>query len=149
MAEYVHGNRNWWKTVNGRLGCYDFRTDERKKYDYPGEGGKHHRDVECHHDQELKNTASKNYSHQRNHMQPAVISFELQDEGGDANEGNRFCKGVIFLGVCETIGNRYQRTQPVACRPTRRSQRQRRYTLGTDREGVWAFVRLRGEVRGK
>lgn len=75
--------------------------------------------MEPHHDEEIENAVLKDRSHQPIHTRLPVVSFELQYEDDNGKEGNQVCKDVRFLGICERVRNRYRRTQPVTCRPTR------------------------------
>jgi len=102
--------------------------------------------VESHHDEEVEGSVSEDRSHQPGHPGLAVISFQLEDEDDDANEGNKVYLEVRFSDICETVGSKYQRTQPATCRPTCRPRHQRKYTLGTGREGSLASEQLRGRL---
>lgn len=72
------------------------------------------------HDEEIKNAVLKDRSHQPGHARLTTVSFEFKDEDDDAGESNKIYKGVSFLDMCETVGNRYQRGQPVTCMPMHR-----------------------------
>ena len=126
IGKHVHHNRNRRETENGRLGCHNVRNgsfDEWKERSYPaGDGENRHRNVEHRHDEEIENAILENRSQQPGHAGLAVVNFELVDKGDNAEEGDKICWGVRFLGICETTGDKYQRTRPATCRPTCRPQ---------------------------
>lgn len=78
--------------------------------------------MESHHDEEKENAVLEDRPHYPGHARLAEVGFELQDEDDNAKEGKEVCMDVRFLGICETVGNKYQRARPVTYRPTRRSQ---------------------------
>jgi hypothetical protein len=152
MTNHAHSNCNRRETLNGGLGFYGVRThisvSGRNVCYYPDEESEEHdHDEEPCHDEKVENAALENRSRQPIHARLAVASFELQGEDDNANESNKLCGDVRILEIYGTVGNRYQQTQPATCTPTRQPWKQRRYTLGTDPEGLWAFVRLDGEVK--
>ena len=96
MIGYVHDDRDWREVLNGRLEHYLSRQDqpfeEEEERGYPGEeSGKHRRDVEPCHNEEIKNAVLEDSSHQPGQTRLALIGFELRDEEDDANEGDQVC----------------------------------------------------------
>jgi len=80
--------------------------------------------VERRHDEEVENAILENCSQQTSHAGLAVVSFELEDEGDNANKGDEVCRSMRFLDIREMIGNVYRRARPATCRPTCHLQEQ-------------------------
>lgn len=57
--------------------------------------------MERSHDGEIQDAILKNRSQQPSHTRLAVLSFEPEGEGNDANEGNQICEDVRFPDICE------------------------------------------------
>jgi hypothetical protein len=99
--------------------------DLRNVHSYPGEESeKRDHDVKGGHGEEIQDSVLENRSQQPIHTQLAVVSFELEGEENNANEGNNICEDLRFPETCETGNNAYQQMRPATCRPILQPQRQ-------------------------
>ena len=90
---------------------------EGERFNYPPQGSeKHHRSVERGHDEKIENAILENCLHQPGHSGLAMVSFKLEDEDDDANEGDKVCRVVRPPDIYETGRNKYLRRRPATCK---------------------------------
>jgi len=71
--------------------------NEWKERNHPTEDSRNrHRDVKRRHDEEVENAVLENRSQQPGHAGLTVVRFELEDEGDNANKGDKVCWNIRF-----------------------------------------------------